>query len=118
VQWALAGFPSNHVIHQLTISVPPVCSDGKTRELQEYIEFCSGKPFHKHIEVLQGRLAADMQLGFCRTVDAIQIVISRVVAIGPTGTVVVEETGPTGTVEETGPTGTVEETGPTGTTGE
>lgn len=42
LQWATAGFPSSFVLLELEINPPSVCSDGVSRSVSEYINFCLG----------------------------------------------------------------------------
>ena len=43
IVWATTGFPNAYPLLELSITPPPVCSDGVSRNLSEYIQFCSGK---------------------------------------------------------------------------
>jgi hypothetical protein len=47
-----------------------------TRNLADYITFCSGKSIQEHVAVLQGMLP-DIAVAFCYTGASIQIVVSR-----------------------------------------
>lgn len=75
--WALKGFPNVHELHQVTIQPPAVCSDGVTRGLAEYIEFCSGKPIQDHVAVLQGKVTG-MTISFANMGGYIAIVVTKV----------------------------------------
>ena len=76
IQWAVAGFPSAYAIHEVTITPPALCSDGVSRVLGEYIEFCSGKTIHDHVAVLQDVLP-DITVSFSYTGFSIQVVVTR-----------------------------------------
>ena len=76
IQWASAGFPNAFVIHDISINPPPRCSDGVSRNLADYITFCSGKTIQEHILLLQDMLP-DIVVGFIYTGTNIQIVVSR-----------------------------------------
>ena len=39
-QWASAGFPDLYIIHSVSVTPPAICSDGVTREIGKYIEYC------------------------------------------------------------------------------
>jgi hypothetical protein len=41
-KWAAAGFPANYIIKEFTITPPPVCSDGVTRSVVDYFQYCLG----------------------------------------------------------------------------
>lgn len=77
IQWALVGCPNAYPITEVKITPPTICSDGQSRELQDYILFCSGKMFHEHIDTLQSKLP-DIRVSFCRVIDSIQIVVSKI----------------------------------------
>lgn len=76
IQWGISGFPSGHVVHELVIATPSVCSDGVSRMLGDYIEFCSGKTIHQHIDVLRAFLP-DIAVSFTCSGSNIQIVVTR-----------------------------------------
>lgn len=76
LSWATSGFPNVYEIHKLTITPPTVCSDGVTRNLSDYIEFCSGKPIQDHVALLQQRVQG-MSISFCNMGTYISIVVSR-----------------------------------------
>jgi len=42
LQWAISGFPSAFVLLKLPINPPEVCSDGVSRTVSQYIDFCMG----------------------------------------------------------------------------
>lgn len=79
VQWAKAGFPNAYEIYQVSIVPPTVCSDGTTRDLSDYILFCSGKTIHEHVTVLQTKVT-DMIVSFANMGSYIGIVISKPMA--------------------------------------
>jgi hypothetical protein len=41
-QWAAAGFPSGYIIQTIPINPPNICSDGVTRNVGKYVEYCIG----------------------------------------------------------------------------
>lgn len=76
LSWATSGFPNVYEIHKLTVTPPTVCSDGVTRNLSDYIEFCSGKPIQDHVSLLQQRVQG-MSISFTNMGTYIAIVVSR-----------------------------------------
>ena len=76
LQWATQGFPNAYTIYDLPLSAPAVCSDGQSRSLVEYIEFCSGKTIADHVAVLQARLP-DITVSFAYSGSSVLIVVSR-----------------------------------------
>ena len=77
VLWGTLGFPNVYVIHEVAILPPACCSDGVSRDLANYITFCSGKTIQEHIASLQ-ELVADIDVSFSYTGTTIQIVVSKV----------------------------------------
>lgn len=75
--WATSGFPNVYEICKLTITPPATCSDGVTRDLSDYIQFCSGKTIQEHVASLQSRVQ-DMVITFANMGSYIGIVISKV----------------------------------------
>lgn len=76
VTWATLGFPNVYEIHRLVIIPPTICSDGVSRNLSDYIEFCSQKPMQEHVASLQQRVQ-DMVITFANMGSHIAIVVSR-----------------------------------------
>jgi hypothetical protein len=76
IQWAVAGYPNAYKVHEISVSPPGVCSDGVTRNLADYITFCSGKSIHEHVGVLQARMS-DIAVSFAYTGFSILIVVSK-----------------------------------------
>jgi hypothetical protein len=56
VEWVLKGYPPAFPILSLGIQPPSPCSDGVTRDLSDYITFCSGKTIVEHVALLQAKL--------------------------------------------------------------
>lgn len=42
-QWAALGFPAIWVIQSFTLDPPPICSDGVSRNVAEYFNYCLGR---------------------------------------------------------------------------
>jgi hypothetical protein len=76
IQWAVLGFPNVYPVHEFPLVAPPLCSDGVSRMLGEYITFCSGKTIQEHIAVLQTVLP-DITLSFAYTGSSMQVVVTR-----------------------------------------
>lgn len=76
IQWAKVGFPSAYEIYQVSVNPPSVCSDGVTRDLADYISFCSGKSIAEHVAMLQAKIS-DMTVSFANMGTYIAIVISK-----------------------------------------
>lgn len=41
-QWAASGFPNHYIIQSFAVNPPNICSDGVTRNVGRYIEYCIG----------------------------------------------------------------------------
>lgn len=77
IRWANSGFPNAFPIHEFVIVPPPVCSDGVTRNLSDYIVFLTTKTIRQLVDTLQERLV-DITASFAYTGgSAIQVVVSR-----------------------------------------
>lgn len=76
IPWAVAGFPNNYVVHSITITPPPACSDGVARNLADYIVFCSGKSLTDHIAPLQAMLP-DITVAYTSSPPTISVVVIR-----------------------------------------
>ncbi len=75
--WASSGFPNVYEIHRVVITPPSLCSDGVSRELSEYIVFCSGKTISEHVALLQAKVQG-MVISFANMGVYISIVVSKV----------------------------------------
>ena len=76
IQWASIGFPNAYSIKSISITPPQVCSDGMTRSLADYIQYCSTRTIQEHIAVLQARLP-DIFVSFSFTGISISIVLLK-----------------------------------------
>jgi hypothetical protein len=77
LSWAIAAFPNSYEIYKIVITPPTLCSDGVSRNLSEYILFCSGKTLLEHVAVLQAKVTG-MKVMFVNTASHISIVVSKV----------------------------------------
>jgi len=73
VEWVMKGRPSAFPIFMINVQPPPRCSDGETRDLADYIQFCSGKTIAEHVGLLQAKLP-DIQLSFANIGGSIAVV--------------------------------------------
>lgn len=76
ITWAVAGFPSAYEIHSITINPPTSCSDGVSRNLVDYILFCSGKSINDHVALLQEKVT-NITVSFANMGSHISIVVSK-----------------------------------------
>lgn len=76
VEWVTKGKPNAYPIIEVPIEPPSQCSDGVTRNLPEYIEFCSGQSIGDHMTLLQAKLRG-MVLSFMRVAQGVAIVVSQ-----------------------------------------
>jgi hypothetical protein len=76
VEWVLKGRPDAFPILSLAITPPSVCSDGETRDLTDYIPFCSGKTIREHVALLQDKLP-DIQVSFANFGGVTTIVVLK-----------------------------------------
>lgn len=76
LSWATAGFPNVYEITRVTISPPNQCSDGVTRNLADYIVFCSGKTINEHVAILAAKVTG-MTISFANMGNFIAIVVSK-----------------------------------------
>lgn len=75
VEWVTKGKPNAYPIMELLIEPPPQCSDGISRNLPDYIEFCSGKTIVEHVALLQAKLIG-MTISFARISGKVAVVVS------------------------------------------
>ena len=77
VSWATSGFQNAYEIEKLVIVPPTTCSDGVSRNLADYVQFCSGKTMQEHVATLQQRVQ-DMVITFANMGSYIAVVVSKV----------------------------------------
>ena len=63
IEWVVKGRPDGFPIIEISVVPPTKCSDGQTRNLPDYVEFCSGKPIQEHVGLLQAKLP-DIHVSF------------------------------------------------------
>lgn len=76
IVWATSGFPNAYPLFDIAIAPPAVCSDGVSRNLSDYIQFCSGKTINQHVQLLQDRMS-DIIVSFANMGTSIAIVVSK-----------------------------------------
>jgi len=76
IQWATAGFPNAHPIHVMTVTPPPVCSDGVQRTLGDYVEFLMGRSMSDLVAGLQAR-CPDFIISYATTGREILVVVTK-----------------------------------------
>ncbi len=76
VLWGTAGFPNAYVISKVTVEPPPTCSDGVSRSLADYIQFCSGKTISEHVQLVQDKVSG-IVVSFANYGSYIGIVVSK-----------------------------------------
>jgi len=52
-QWASAGFPDLYIVQTIPVTPPAICTDGVTREIGKYVEYCLGKNMGEVIDVMK-----------------------------------------------------------------
>jgi hypothetical protein len=52
-KWAAAGFPGGFIVDTISLTPPPVCSDGITRSLTLYFEYLLGTPIATWLQNLE-----------------------------------------------------------------
>jgi hypothetical protein len=55
-QWAVQKFPEAFPVFSIIINPPQICSDGVTRGLYDYIQFCSGMSIADKLLSLQAKM--------------------------------------------------------------
>jgi len=55
-QWAAAGFPDIYIVKSFTIVPPSICSDGVTRGLYDYINYCLGTELNTVLDNIRSKL--------------------------------------------------------------
>jgi hypothetical protein len=75
VEWVGRGKPNAYPVMTLSIYPPSKCSDGVSRNLPEYITFCSGKSIEEHVGLLQTKLSG-ISVSFANIGGNVAIVVS------------------------------------------
>jgi hypothetical protein len=75
-QWASLGFPNIWVAQSFTLEVPPTCSDGISRNIYEYFEYCLGTTLGDLIAALQPKLAG-IQISYSFQGNTLRLHVSK-----------------------------------------
>jgi hypothetical protein len=75
-QWAAAGFPNIWVAQSFTLEVPPTCSDGVSRNIYEYFEYCLGANMGDTIVDIQSKLTG-IQLSYSFQGNTLRLHVSK-----------------------------------------
>ena len=76
IEWALQGFVSPYKVYDITIQPPPVCVDGVSRELREYIPYLTNKNLDDYLEFIRPKFVG-MNIDFAYLGTKIAILISK-----------------------------------------
>lgn len=55
-QWAAIGFPHIWVIQSFTLDPPPMCSDGASRNVAEYFNYCLGRDLNDVVQDIRVKI--------------------------------------------------------------
>ncbi len=55
-QWAAIGFPNIWVIQSFTLDPPPICSDGASRNVAEYFNYCLGRDLNDVVQDIRVKI--------------------------------------------------------------
>jgi len=75
-QWASAGFPDLYVIQTFSITPPEICTDGETREIGKYIEYCIGTDLGSVITTIKS-LMTGIQPSWSITANSLRIHVTK-----------------------------------------
>ena len=76
-QWAAMGFPNAYVIQSIQVNPPNICSDGVTRNVGKYVEYCIGTDLGSVIQSLTS-LMSGIQPTWSTTENTVKIHVTRV----------------------------------------
>jgi hypothetical protein len=76
-QWAAAGFPSGYIIQSISINPPNICSDGVSRNVGKYVEYCIGTNLGSVIQSLSA-LMTGINPSWSTLGNTIRIHVTRV----------------------------------------
>jgi len=76
IQWATAGFPSNYTILSFIINPPTTCSDGKVRNMYDYISYIIGKDLAESVTKFDSFFQG-MTIAYNITGSTLTIVVSK-----------------------------------------
>jgi hypothetical protein len=76
LEWASLKFPAIFPVLTVPVDVPQVCSDGVTRSIQPFVEFCIGMPLSEVLTSLSTKLIG-MDVSYSYTNSSISIHVSK-----------------------------------------
>jgi len=76
IQWATAGFPSNYTLMSFIINPPTTCSDGKVRNMYDYISYIIGKDLAESVTKFDSFFQG-MTIAYNITGSTLTIVVSK-----------------------------------------
>ena len=74
--WVSLQMPPMWTFYELSIVPPTTCSDGVSRGLADYIQFCSGRDFPSYIVDLQAKVGG-VVFGYQSNGGRLRIVVSK-----------------------------------------
>ena len=76
VEWAMAKFPDFYEIYQIVVSPPQKCSDGVTRQIVQYIEFCSGQTIDYFVDRIRANVTG-IRIDYSNRGSSVAILASK-----------------------------------------
>jgi hypothetical protein len=76
-QWAAMGFPNAYIIQSIQVNPPIICSDGVTRNIGKYVEYCIGTDLGNVIQSLTS-LMSGIQPTWSTLENTVRIHVTRV----------------------------------------
>lgn len=76
-QWAALGFPNAYVIQSIPVNPPIICSDGVTRNVGKYVEYCMGTDLGTVIQSLTS-LMTGIQPTWSTYENTVRIHVTRI----------------------------------------
>jgi hypothetical protein len=75
-QWASAGFPDLYIVQSFSITPPAICTDGVTREIGKYVEYCIEKNLGEVIDGMK-TLMTGIQPSWSMSGNTLRIHVSK-----------------------------------------
>ncbi len=76
IKWGVDGFTYAYPIIMITIEPPAICSDGVSRNLLDYIQYCSGKTIQEYVAIIQEKVRG-IVVSYTRYSSHMAIVVSK-----------------------------------------
>lgn len=74
--WATKGFPDYHILRELNLDPPAVCSDGQSRDLLQYIFFLTEDPIDCCIDKVKAKFA-DIDVSYQYNQNSLRWVVRK-----------------------------------------